>query len=439
MNKFEETELSILRSAVDKISDDVRRTFVNSTEVKAIISIVEMFLRDNKLICYGGTAINNILPDDDQFYDKNLEIPDYDFFSKHAMKHAKQLADLYVSQGYSEVEAKAGVHHGTYKVFVNFIAVADITQIPREVFRNLSKECLYIDQICYAPPNFLRMAMYLELSRPLGDVSRWEKVLKRLIVLNKHYPMKNMLCKKIHIGRDYHNPIPSKQQSVLFNLVRTLFINSGAVFFGSYAFKLYTKYMPTYLKKWHRNVLDFDVLVTDSKKTAQYMVHELKSHGFSNVSFVNHKGVGENIPVHCELKHGKETLAFIYETSACHSYNEFVVRGDAKLVKVATIDTILSLYLAFLFSDRPYFDKDRLLCLAQFLFVLQQKNRLKQVGLLKRFSTTCYGTQQTLDSIRTAKTRKYEELKKNKRLNTTEFDTWFLKYAPKTKKKYKKQ
>ena len=30
------------------------------------------------------------------------------------------------------------------------------------------------------PPNYLRMAMYLELSRPDGDVSRWEKVLKRL-------------------------------------------------------------------------------------------------------------------------------------------------------------------------------------------------------------------------------------------------------------------
>jgi hypothetical protein len=29
------------------------------------------------------------------------------------------------------------------------------------------------------------MGMYLELSRPAGDVSRWEKVLNRLIVLYK--------------------------------------------------------------------------------------------------------------------------------------------------------------------------------------------------------------------------------------------------------------
>ena len=40
-----------------------------------------------------------------------------------------------------------------------------------------------INGIQYAPPNFLRMNMFIELSRPAGDVSRWEKVLKRMILL----------------------------------------------------------------------------------------------------------------------------------------------------------------------------------------------------------------------------------------------------------------
>ncbi len=38
------------------------------------------------------------------------------------------------------------------------------------------------------------MNMYLELSRPAGDISRWEKVLKRLILLNKNYPLKGKHC-----------------------------------------------------------------------------------------------------------------------------------------------------------------------------------------------------------------------------------------------------
>ena len=33
-----------------------------------IFKIVEQFIIDKKLICYGGTALNNILPKDTQFY-----------------------------------------------------------------------------------------------------------------------------------------------------------------------------------------------------------------------------------------------------------------------------------------------------------------------------------------------------------------------------------
>ena len=76
------------------------------------------------------------------------------------------------------------------------------------------------------------------------------------------------------------------------------------------------------------------------------------------------------------------------------------------------------------------------MCLAQFLFVLQQKNRLNQVGLLKRFSTTCYGEQETLETIRSHKTEMYNKLSKKK--GTKEYDEWFLKYAPNSEKKTRK-
>ena len=90
-------------------------------DIKKIITILENFLKSKPLICYGGTAINNILPKQDQFYNKDLEIPDYDFYSKNALDDAVELANLYADAGYVEVEAKAGVHHGTFKVFVNFL------------------------------------------------------------------------------------------------------------------------------------------------------------------------------------------------------------------------------------------------------------------------------------------------------------------------------
>ena len=95
------------------------------------------FLKKKKLLCYGGTAINNILPKYAQFYNKEYEVPDYDFYSHDALIHAKELADLYHAAGYEHVEAKSGVHEGTFKVFVNFIPMADITSLHKELFDSL--------------------------------------------------------------------------------------------------------------------------------------------------------------------------------------------------------------------------------------------------------------------------------------------------------------
>ena len=149
---FEECELAILRGAVDKIDKKIGTNRINNPQIKTIISIVENFLRINKLVCYGGTAINNILPIEDQFYDKSFELPDYDFFSTTPMKHAKKLADMYYKKGFNEVEAKSGVHPGTFKVFVNFIPVADITYLPPEIFKKIlkhSKLIIYFSFIFY--------------------------------------------------------------------------------------------------------------------------------------------------------------------------------------------------------------------------------------------------------------------------------------------------
>ena len=54
---LEEKELNILRKAIDVAEKMAAKNVVLSPEVKNIIEIVESFLKDNDLICYGGTAI----------------------------------------------------------------------------------------------------------------------------------------------------------------------------------------------------------------------------------------------------------------------------------------------------------------------------------------------------------------------------------------------
>ena len=142
---FAECELAILRMAVDKAEEKMGRRVVNSEDVQKIIDVVEEFIRRKGLICYGGTAINNILPEQDQFYNKDVEVPDYDFFSQNALDDAKELSDIYYSKGFIDVEAKSGQHHGTYKVFVNYMAVADITYLPKQIYNAIKDDAITVD------------------------------------------------------------------------------------------------------------------------------------------------------------------------------------------------------------------------------------------------------------------------------------------------------
>jgi len=425
---FKDCELAILRMAVDNAEEKMGRRIVNSEDVQKIIDIVEEFIRNKKLVCYGGTAINNILPEDDRFYNQDIEIPDYDFFSENALDDAKKLANIYYDRGFINVEAKAGQHHGTYKVYVNFIAVADITFLHKNIFSVIKKDAITVNGILYAPPNFLRMSMYLELSRPAGDISRWEKVLKRLILLNKNYPITDIDCNNIDFQRKMENKNNMNNEDKIYETIKNTLINQGVVFFGGFANILYSQYMPKNLRKKLENIADFDVLSNNPQQTADIVKERLIDNGIKNIKIIKQKNIGEIIPEHYEVKIGKDSVLFIYKPIGCHSYNILIMNG--KKVKVATIDTMLSLYLAFLYANKAYYNQfiDRILCMSKFLFDVQQKNRLAQKGLLKRFSITCYGHQETIEEIKAERAKKYKELKQSK--NDKLFEEWFLNYKP---------
>ena len=437
---IKDCELAILRAAIDKSDEKIGKELTNSPEIIKIFTIVENFLKKKNLIAYGGIALNSLLPKQDQFYNLDIELPDYDFFSPNALNDAKELADIYVSEGFTEVEAKPGVHHGTYKVYVNFIPVADITLMHKDLFNAIKKDAIRVSGILYAPPNYLRMSMYLELSRPDGDKTRWEKVLKRLILLNKYYPLTSAECVNFKFQRQMENP---EKMQLIYETTKNTFIDQGVVFFGGYALSLYSRYMPYDSKKRIENIPDFDVLSDDPETTAEILKERLHDKGIKNVRIVKQTNIGEIVAPHYMVQIGtKDTIAFIYEPMACHSYNIISVRGTgfnhaSNQVKVATIDTMLSFYLAFIYSGRPYYDVNRILCMAHYLFNVQRQNRLEQKGLLKRFSIECYGHQPTIEEMRAEKSEKYKELKDKR--GTLEYDEYFLRYRPADSKKEKKE
>ena len=67
--------------------------------------------------------------------------------------------------------------------------------------------------------------------------------------------------------------------------------------------------------------------------------------------------------------------------------------------------------------------------------MILQKNRLQQVGILKRFSTQCYGKQVTIEDIKSEKSKRFVNFLKLNRgrrgyRNNLYYQKHFLNYKP---------
>jgi hypothetical protein len=188
--------------------------------------------------------------------------------------------------------------------------------------------------------------------------------------------------------------------------------------------------MPNQYKKHVERIPDFDVFTENPKLVSTIIQERLEDVGIKNIRIVKHPAVYEMISENYEvlIKNGNvyDSIVFIYEPLACHSYN--TINEHGMIIKVATIDTMLSFYLAFLYANRKYYNKERILCMAAYLFDVQEKNRLEQKGVLKRFSINCVGHQDTVEEMRAKKSEKFKELKHKR--NSLEYEEWFLRYRP---------
>ena len=115
-----------LDDAIEKASNRIKYEEAHDEELLHALSIVRDFIKKKKRVCYGGTAMNAILPVSKQFYDKNLDLPDYDFYTPDLDSYVKELVKLLEKEGFQDVYSKVGIHDGTKKVLVNYTPIADI-------------------------------------------------------------------------------------------------------------------------------------------------------------------------------------------------------------------------------------------------------------------------------------------------------------------------
>lgn len=402
-----------------------------------IFNIIENFMISNKLICYGGTALNNILPKESQFYDYDSNLPDYDFFSPTALEHVKELAIIFKKAKYKNILAKSALHPGTYKLYVNYIQIADITHINEDLYKKLLNNTIIRNSIHYAPLNFLRMNLFLELSRPRGDISRWEKIMNRLIIFNKSYPFTIINCEN-KLTFEHHKNKDKKIFLLIDNILKKHDLNN-VIFIGEYAIKEYTKYFPNQFKNMlKKNKLHtFILLSNDAKKVTNEIYEKINKsiHKENKITIKEIKNIDDFLPKYYNIYINNIHYLSIFKTDGCQNYN--TITRNKKEIKIGTLDTMLYYYFMFFYLDFDTILKNHLYCYCFILFYIQENYNITNNKILQRFNLSCIGNQTTLEDIIDFKNKKYQKLKNNR--SSLEYKKYFLKYIPRKKTKKMKK
>jgi hypothetical protein len=425
MDKISEAAL-IVQEYADE-ADKVRKSVTSlNKQATRIITIVETFLKEKKRIIYGGSAINALLPKELKFYDPVFDLPDYDFLTPDALTDCAILMEKYKIAGYTDVETRLGIHEGTYKVFVNYRPAADVTEIPKEIYERLHKKSRKKKGLYCAPPDWLRMAAYLELSRPIGDVtSRWKKVFTRLQLLNKVYPLKVEGCK----DPDEKTRFPPKKKKQLHSIIlkvvtdtRTLF--AGAMMEGIY--KALQEQTAETEKVLGKSLIKYDpryVLLTETlDETTDYLAAEVKAEFPANeVEIRKFEAMGELLPERREVIFGGRRIATIFPTVACHAFYTMSISlpDDIKespyLVRVASIDTSIQILYSMWFGKLQKTVGMRILCVLQSLIDVDAHMRLDNPknSKISLFPYTCLGHQPSLPELKKAHRERVLEKKES--------------------------
>jgi hypothetical protein len=434
---YEKCHQPHVKRAQDAIEERLGREMMNNEAVQEMIAIVEDFLRRKKLICYGGTAINNVLPKSLQFYNTDVELPDYDFFSPDPVGDAKELADIYAKKGFPDVVASSGVHGGTFKVHVNYVPVADLTYLDPRLYGAMAPHTVVVDGIHYTPPMYLRMLMHLELSRPDGDISRWDKVAQRLALLNEAYPMRQAGCTsrvRSRIERDADKL--NERHPKLLSKLRDFMAERGVVFCGSFAVNELNHELRKKRIPGITGPAELIVLSKEPKEVAMDVKRRLTADRIK--ADVEHfEEIGEIVPEHYVVRADGDVVAIVFKAIECHAMN--LVEINKNIYRIASIDTLMTLFMPFLFISSPVIDYDMVVCYCNDLGRIADECNPAMRGVLARFDTPCYGNQTTLADIRKAKNQRFKKLRnKHDMQSRAEREYYFMRYEPKVKGKVTK-
>jgi hypothetical protein len=385
--KMEKIEVR-LKEAVDIAEERQSYDSAHDEELLNALTVVADFIRRKKRVCYGGTAMNAILPKSKRFYNPDFDLPDYDFYTPDIEKDVEDLVADLTAAGFKDVYHRVGIHEGTKKILVNFVAVADVSRIETDLYDVFYKRSIVKEGIHYTDPDILRMMMYLEISRPKGQVARWQKVFERLQLINQVFPVK--APQQQQKVSQQKNILSAPIQEVLINFIvgRQRILCNGPV-------------LPLYKKGIRKGSAIYKaypsgpmLFTSPAPKEDALLLKRLLKSSEGDVSIFLHKARGEIVPERFELRVDDKIICLIIQEVACHSYNNIPLE-DGRVIQIGSLEFLVTLYLSlhiFTKHSRDILGPNAMHAVGQCI-QLAMENYLSERSQFPPFSLNCTGHQ----------------------------------------------
>lgn len=385
-------QMAYLEHAVKQAKKRVDFTVANDSDIQRGIEVVERFLRKKRRVCYGGQAINSLLSKDRRFYDEKYSIPDYDFFTPSYKEDAEELIAELKKEGFQDVHMKYSMHEGTVKILMNFVPVADCTDMHPNLFKIIQSRAKVVNGICFTDPEFLRMMMYVEMSRPRGEVERWKKVYERLVLLNAEYPP-TTCSDPIRVG-----DVSEEERGMLLEFAA----KRKRVLVGPECIPLMEE--GTGRTNMRRLIGMGGPVILMSPQAAldgEDIADMLKGvHARGKVTVENEVALYSTLFNFTIVKHMRRPIALIFQEDACHSYATLHISNGMTL-RTGSHDTILQLYYSIhIFGKKELaFFETPVMCLINKLHAIEARARVRPSEYVPAFSIRCSGHQEGIATL----------------------------------------
>lgn len=336
------------------------------------------WVTEHERILYGGTAINAILPQELKFF-ADLTAPDFDVLSPDASADTDLLVRVFRDLGHVTSIA-SDPHTNTHRVFVDGVILTRVTQIPKAVYIRLHEGALRGDNgMLVAPVEYIRMALFYELSRN-DAVAEWPVAFDRLLRIDRAFG--------VDANKDIREPNAVEERDhdarVLMGEARTFLSKSHLVVcgFAAAAMALTDGAWPNNPSRLDASTTCIDVLSNDpDSSTSEFVKLFSASVQPNRLKIIRHRA-GAVFPRHCIVHLDGRPLIGIFHADRCIAF----VKVDG--IRVATMDTLLAIYLRAYVMGRP---TANLKVLCELLTHQQYRRYDSDKPVFKRFVTECYG------------------------------------------------